>query len=121
MAHVAPTSLLGTTILGDYYVHCQPEYWYVSTDDQGFCDTTVYEDPDCSDSLGPVYSALDHATYLEVNYAICVVGQPAPWLAIPFDIFQPVGVVQPLPQVISNFLVGAFDFVKVTLGSILGL
>lgn len=120
MPHVAPTSLTGTTILGDYYVHCQPEYWYVSEDNQRFCATSVYEDPTCSDSLGPIYSILDHATYMGVSYATCIAGQPAPWSAIPLSIFQPVGVIPPLPKFMSNFLAGAANFAIHTLSHILG-
>ncbi|KAG4067502.1 hypothetical protein HA402_002779 [Bradysia odoriphaga] len=115
VTHVAPTSLLGTTLLGDYYVHCQPEYWYVDENNQRFCDTTVYEDPTCSDSLGPDYSIADHSTYLGVNYAPCLFGQPAPWAAIPFNIFQPVGTIPPMPGFIYNFNAAAANFAIVAL------
>lgn len=120
VAHVAPTSLLGTSMLGDYYIHCQNEYWINGQDDEAFCSNSIYEDPTCSDSLGPYYSIVDHATYLDVDYAICIVDQPAPWAAIPASILQPVGTIPPLPQPISKFLDVATDFFIYILGAPFG-
>jgi len=116
--HVPPTSLLGTNLLGDYYIHCQPEYWYIDENNQRFCNTTFNEDPTCSDSLGPAYSIADHVTYLNVDYNPCTFGQPAPWAAIPLSIFQPVGTIPPLPGFMVNFNVAAINFLKVKLGLI---
>lgn len=103
-------------MLGDYYVHCQPEYWYVDESNQRFCNTSVYEDPNCSASLGPAYAITDHGTYFGVDYGECIFGQPAPWAAIPFGIFQPVGTIPPLPGFMSDFSAGAAKFVLGALG-----
>jgi hypothetical protein len=116
VAHVAPTSLFFTKMLGDYYVHCQPEYWYVDENNQRFCNTSVYEDPTCSDSMGPDYAVTDHSMYLGVDFAPCLFGQPAPWAAIPFNIFQPVGTIPPLPGFMSKFSAAAGNFVMSALG-----
>lgn len=92
----------------------------MNANNKRFCDTSVFEDPTCSDSLGPVYSLPDHATYLEVPYAPCVVGQPAPWAAIPFSILQPVGTIPPFPEFVATFLGGTATFLFVALDLILG-
>ncbi|KAJ6648388.1 Lipase [Pseudolycoriella hygida] len=118
--HVPPTSLLTTKALGDYYVHCETEYWYVDENNQRFCDPHTYEDPTCSNSIGPFYTILDHASYLGLSYNPCVIGQPAPWLAIPFDILQPVGKIPPLPSFISKFLGYVADIAVDLLDPIIG-
>lgn len=113
-------SVLGTTLLGDYYLHTQTEYWINGTYNQKFADTSVYEDPTCSDSLGPAYSVVDHFRYFDANYLICYVNQPLVFLAIPLSILQPIGTIPPLPSVISNFIGGVVGFITNIFGGWLG-
>lgn len=117
--HIMPVSILGTKILGDYYVHPQPEYWINGIDGQRFCDTSRYNDPTCSDSLGPAYSVLDHFAYFDVNYLVCFLNQPLVWLALPLSILAPTTILPPLPSVITNFLSAAIGFLTDLLGGIL--
>ncbi len=110
---------MGTTLLGDNYVHCQPEFWYVSAEEYRFCNTNNFEDSTCSDSLGPAYSLSNHATYLEVDYSKCVVGQPAPWLEIP-SVLQPVDTIPAFPEPVYDFVGGAASFAIIGLDLIWG-
>lgn len=107
--------MANTPLLGDYYVHCQTEYWYVDENNQRFCNTTVCEDTTCSDSMGPAYNIDDHRTYLGVDYGECVFGQPAPWLAIP-GVLQPANTVPKFPKRLSSFFVDTGDFVLSLIG-----
>lgn len=118
--HVPPVGVLATDILYDYYVHPQTEYWINGDSGTRFCNDSVYEDPTGSDSLGPAYSVLDHGTYFNVDYGTCVLDQPLLIAAIPFDIFQPVGKVPPLPLKMSNFIDAVVDFAVNILGPIFG-
>ncbi|XP_037038368.1 lipase-like [Bradysia coprophila] len=103
--HIMPTSILGTRLLGDYYVHAQTEYWINGEDCQKFCRQTTYEDQQCSISLGPAYSALDHFFYFDVNYVYSF-GQPLAYAALPFKLLDPVGVLPPLPKPIEKLIGG---------------
>lgn len=118
--HVPPVGVLATDILYDYYVHPQIEYWINGESGQRFCNDSVYEDPTCSDSLGPAYSVLDHGTYFHVDYATCIFNQPLLLAAIPFDVFQPVGDAPPLPPKVSNFIDVIVDFAVNLLSPLLG-
>lgn len=115
---VAPTSVLGTPILGDYYIHSQTEYWINGTNGR-FADDSTYEDPTCSNSMGPAYSVIDHFQYFDANLLVCWLNQPLLWVAIP-NVVQPIGVIPPLPSFISNFLGGAIGFLVNVLGPSLG-
>ncbi len=58
-------------------IHHGPELWITPSNKNGeFCATNVYEDPDCSNSLGPIYSLLDHLDYWDVAYHYCAVKDP---------------------------------------------
>lgn len=106
-----PTSVLGSPLLGDYYYHAQTEFWINGTDGQKFADQSVYEDNACCNSMGPAYSVLDHFLYFNANLLVCWLNEPQVWLAIPAGIVQPIGLIPPLPQPISNFLSAAIGFV----------
>ncbi|KAJ6641353.1 Tonsoku-like protein, partial [Pseudolycoriella hygida] len=103
-------SIVGTTILMDNYLHTQTEFWINGFDDQRFCNRTIYEDPNCSNSMGPAYNVLDHLVYFDVNYGLCWT-QGAQLLALPASIFQPVGTIPPLPQKITKYLDVVADFI----------
>lgn len=104
-----PVSAVGTNLLGDFFIHPQPEYWINGIDDQKFADTSRYNDPNCSDSMGPAVSVLDHFQYFEVNYLVCYANQLLVWLALPANILQPVGAIPPLPTKISDFVGNKVD------------
>lgn len=107
---MCPVTIANTTILADVYLQTQTEFWINGPDNQRFCSRSVYEDPTCSNSMGPAYNVFDHLVYFDANYNLCF-GQPAQFLAIPASIFQPVGTIPPLPlkntklwDVAANFI-----------------
>lgn len=106
MPHLPPTSILSTSILGAYYYHCETEYWDNGPENDGYCNSSVYEDPDCSDSLGPAYSFADHKNYLNVQYGNCSV---ALFATIPGSINQGIGNIPPLPELATDFLAATGD------------
>lgn len=116
---MVPSSVLGSPLLGDYYIHAQTEYWINGTDSQKFANQNVYEDSTCSNSMGPAYSVLDHFQYFDANLLICWLNQPGYWLAIPGNIFQPIGTLPPLPQFITDFISGAIGFTLFLLGGLI--
>lgn len=118
--HILPVSILGSPLMGDYYVHPQPEYWINGINDQKFADCSRYNDPNCSDSMGPAYTVLDHFQYFDANYLICWLNQPLVWTTLPANLLQPVGQIPPLPNVITNFLSAAIGFVSDLFGDLLG-
>lgn len=69
--HLPPTSMLGTTILSDYYLHVLTEYWLNATNGGVYCNQSTYEDASCSNSIGPAYNPLDHSTFLGFTIAQC--------------------------------------------------
>lgn len=104
--HVPPTSLLGSKfLLNDHYVHPHTEFWINGKKDQRFCSRTVYEDPKCSMSLGPLYTIVDHLIYFDVNLAASV-GQPGQLMTLPFNIFNPVDRLPPLPEKFARKISG---------------
>jgi len=103
--HVPPTSVLGTKLLGDYYVHPQTEFWINGKAGQRFCSQCVFEDPKCSMSMGPLYTVVDHLTYFDCNVA-SVVGQPLVLAYLPLGLLNPVKVLPPLPKPIENLIGG---------------
>ena len=108
--HVPATSILATKFLiNEYYVHCGPEYWINGKDKQKFADRSVFEDPSCSNSLGPLYNIFDHLLYFDVNIGNCYLSQPMQLLEIPFDLLQPVEVIPPLPRPIEKFISSISD------------
>lgn len=62
---------------------------------QRFCNQTVYEDPTCSNSIGPAYTLIDHFTYFDVNIDSAFAQQFQ--LASLVEILIP-----PLPKFIEN-------------------
>lgn len=53
------------------YVHSGNEYWRAPNNSDIFCNPNLYEDPACSNSLGPSYNTNDHLTYLGIPKAGC--------------------------------------------------
>lgn len=107
--HIPPTSVMGTDLfIGDYYVHPQTEYWINGASDQKFCKQCIYEDPDCSMSMGPLYSTIDHFCYFDVNLA-SVLGQPFQILALPFGMFNPMLDIPPLPKKVEKSIGDTFS------------
>lgn len=103
--HTPPTSILGTKLLGDYYVHPQTEFWIDGIENQAFCSRNVTEDSTCSMSMGPLYSVVDHLIYFDVNTG-SVLGQPLVFAYLPFWLLNPVDVLPPLPKPIENLIGG---------------
>jgi len=60
------------------YYHHQTEYWIynIASYAARYCNLTLYEDPACSDSLGPLYNVLDHLIYFDVNIVSCIEQDP---------------------------------------------
>jgi len=109
VSHVAPTSVFGTTAFGNYYVQCQTEYWINVAGKGNFCSQNYLEDPNCSDSLGPAYSILDHTFYFDADYYECAIdGYIAP---IPTNIIPIVATIPPQPNKIFNFSSASNNFV----------
>lgn len=97
--HLPPTSILGTILLYNFYVHPQREAW-IRTGSVTPCDPNFYEDPNCSCSLNPSYTTADHSTYFNVVGDCSEIVTPAPPPSNP----------PPLPVKIFNFAAGAFNF-----------
>lgn len=116
VCHLPPTSILGTNFLADFYHHTQIEYWIKGDEgkDGKFADQSVYEDSTCSNSLGPLYSALDHLYYFDIHILECI-SDAQELLALP-EILEPFGVVPPLPQIIHITLTDIGDKVLPILG-----
>lgn len=103
--HLPPTSVIGSKLLGDFYVHPQTEYWINDEKNAQFCKRTVYEDPKCSMSIGPSYSVLDHTVYFDTNMG-SVLGQPLLFAYLPFSLLNPVDHLPPLPKPIEHLIGG---------------
>lgn len=103
--HYPPTSILGTKLLGDYYIHPQTEFWINGKENQKFCRRTFYEDPQCSMSMGPGYSVIDHGVYFDTNIG-SMLGQPLIFAHLPFGLLNPVDVLPPLPKPIEHLIGG---------------
>jgi len=89
VCHIPPVSILGTSIAFDYYYHALNEYYLkdVIGNEAKFADQSVYEDRDCSNSLGPLYSPADHFKYFDVNHNECLADFIQEFTAIPGVIF----------------------------------
>jgi hypothetical protein len=106
--HTFPVSFFKIPLYGDYYLHHQNEYWDVSTLDSSlarYCNTSVYEDPSCSNSQGPAYSLPDHLMYLGVNYFTCAAANIYSFAQIP-DLFDPDN--YPLPPLPVSYFVNNY-------------
>lgn len=88
---------------GENYIHVQIEFWINGKAKQRFCNASTYEDRTCSMSLGPLYSAVDHLIYFDVDVLKCFGGNPVALTSIPFDLPQPPSNIPPLPTHISDF------------------
>ncbi len=106
--HVPPTSLFGT-IIYDYYYHVLNEYW-IHDSGEKFANQSTYEDPTCSNSLGPLYTPIDHEQYFDVNHLRCLLSDLHELLAVPV-IFNPPDVLPPFPKPIQNSLSEFADIV----------
>ncbi|KAJ6632995.1 Lipase [Pseudolycoriella hygida] len=101
VCHVAPTSIVGTEIVTEFYYHALTEYW-IDGDQEQFADQSTYEDPNLSNSRGPQYMPIDHFSYFDVNY-MRMAADLHEWLAIP-GVLHPVDVFPPLPKPIQSWL-----------------
>lgn len=109
--HFIPVSIASTNvIIGDYYLHTQTEYWINGTTGK-FCNNSIYEDPTCSNSMGPIYSTLlDHLMYFDANYLTCIAEQPWPLISLPYT-NQFTSALPPLPEFISGPIGQGADFI----------
>ncbi len=86
---------------------------------QRFCSQRTYEDPKCSNSIGPAYSLVDHLTYFDVNVASGF-AQPLQLASIAFNILPVESVLPPLPKFIEkplgNILDGVIGGLQPSLG-----
>lgn len=110
ICHLPPVTLLGTDLLYDNYIQPQTEYWINGTVGQRFCSQSVFEDPTCSNSIGPAYTLVDHFTYFDVNIASAF-AQPQQLLSIPFNILPVELLLPPLPKFIADPLGDLLDSV----------
>lgn len=106
--HLPPTSVASLITIGDYFIHCAPEFWINGQEEQRFCNETVYEDPKCTNSLAPFYSLSDHFSYFDINL-LNVLGQPLQYTELPLGLFQPHDVLPPLPKPIDKFIGSVTD------------
>lgn len=118
--HIPPTSVLSLNLLGDDYLHVQTEFYIDGEHGQRFCNQTVYEDRTCSMSLGPVYSALDHVTYFDVDILVCVASNPLAFTSLPLGLFEPTKILPPLPKPISDLTSGITHFATKLLSPLIG-
>ncbi|XP_035714885.1 lipase-like isoform X3 [Folsomia candida] len=107
-AHLFPVSALGVIDLltGENYVHHGQEVW-INGEEINFCSKTVYEDPNCSNSLGPLYTLLDHFQYFDADITVCYLVEG--WLDIDLvtvEGFTPTNFLPPMPTVMRGILVG---------------
>jgi len=59
------------------YVHHGNEVWNVnSTYTKEDCSTVIFEDPNCSNSQGPIYSFIDHIYYFDIDVVQCGFDDP---------------------------------------------
>lgn len=98
-----PTSIVGTHLLGDFYIQPQTEFWINGEDDQKYCRQTFYEDPECSMSMGPSYSMVDHGVYFETNIGSAL-GQPLLLTSLPLGLLNPVDDLPSLPKKLENLI-----------------
>jgi len=107
ITHVPPVSVLSvlntTLAAGDFYYHAQTEFWVNGESGQRWCNQTIYEDPTCGNSMGPLYEVSDHLQYFDANYLTCYTEQPAGLLSLPLGILNPVETIPALPTKISSF------------------
>ncbi|OXA43133.1 lipase [Folsomia candida] len=104
VAHLFPVSV--PLLFGEYYVHHGQEVW-INGEEINFCSKRVYEDPNCSNSLGPVYSVLDHLQYFDADLTVCYLVEG--WLEIDLvtvEGFTPTNFLPPMPTVMRGILVG---------------
>lgn len=90
-------------------MHTQTEYWMNITNGQTYCDQSVYEDANCSNSLGPAYNPLDHLTYFDVNHSKCI-GDAVDLVALP-TVLSVSNSIPALPTTIPVTLNGLAGFI----------
>jgi hypothetical protein len=68
--------------LQPYFIHTQNELWLQPDGSVKECSHTVYEDPECSNSLGPVYNPIDHMTgYFDTSFLQNLIDNLCPFLS----------------------------------------
>jgi len=96
VAHIGPASF-------DYYHHHHELFIYDVTNNGSakFCNPSTYEDPDCSISLGPFYSVMDHLVYFDVDLTLCLQEDPIDFMLqfiVPLKPFIPASLINLLPS-----------------------
>ncbi|OXA42166.1 lipase [Folsomia candida] len=99
--HFPPVTAFGflNAFLGVNYIHHGQEVW-INGNDTIFCSKAVYEDPTCSNSLGPIYTIVDHLQYFDADYSVCYFVEG--WLDIDLlslDGFTPTNFIPPMPTI----------------------
>ncbi|XP_021961427.2 lipase-like [Folsomia candida] len=112
--HVPPVSALGImdVLASINYVHHTQE---VRATPSGhipptFCSKNFFEDPTCSNSLGPKYSLGDHEKYFDADYTVCYMVEG--WLGIDLVTvkgFTPTNFIPPMPTPMQGFMTGFVD------------
>ncbi|OXA39880.1 hypothetical protein Fcan01_25319 [Folsomia candida] len=71
----------------------------------------VYEDPDCSNSVGKNYYLLDHLQFFDVNYSLCIFVEG--WLNVDLltvpGLFTPTNFIPPVPTLMKGVLTGIVE------------
>lgn len=74
----------------------------------------MYEDANCSNSLGPTYNPLDHLTYFDVNHLKCL-GDAVELVALP-TVLPVFNSIPALPTTIQVTLNGLDGFIVNNIG-----
>ncbi|OXA42457.1 Lipase, partial [Folsomia candida] len=106
--HLGPVSALGVfdLLTGKNCVHHGQEVW-INGEEINFCSKTVYEDPNCSNSLGPLYTVLDHLQYFDADISACYLVEG--WLDIDLvsvERFTRTSFLPLMPTVMRGILIG---------------
>ncbi|OXA40026.1 Lipase [Folsomia candida] len=109
---IIPKYVLGMLNLptGIMYVHHGQEVW-LSDNEIYYCSKQVYEDPDCSNSVGRNYHLLDHLHFFDVNYSLCIFVEG--WLNVDLltvpGLFTPTNFIPPVPTFMKGILTGIVE------------
>ncbi|OXA44939.1 lipase [Folsomia candida] len=109
--HLPPVSAFGVIdlLIHTNYLHHGQEVW-INGSEINFCSQAVYEDPTCSNSLGPLYTIIDHLQYFDADYSVCYFVEG--WLDIDLISiagFIPTDYIPPMPTVMAGILTGLVE------------
>ncbi|XP_021961423.1 lipase [Folsomia candida] len=109
--HFPPVGHLGLIdlLIHTTYFHHGQEVW-INRKEINFCSQAVYEDSTCSNSLGPLYTIIDHLQYFDADYSVCYFVEG--WLDIDLISiagFTPTDYIPPMPTVMAGFLTGLVE------------